>query len=91
MSHKVTGGGLHGWTPLHILCNGCDKCMKLRDVIERLLDSGYVDLTMFDAMVNNEVIVFVSLSAMVHHGHWVGLHSPLAMPHQATYVCRQRL
>ena len=49
-----------------------------------LLENETVPLEYFDAMSNNNVIVFCSFVAMVHNAHLVGLHPPLPRPHRST-------
>ena len=84
MSHKVTNARPNGWTPLHCLCSGSDLMMSQRYLITKLLETNTVPLSYFDAMGNNQVIVFGSLVAMVHNAHLVRLHPPLPRPHRST-------
>ena len=62
MSQTVTGNNPFGWTPLHILLHNSDILMVQRDIVERLLDNGIVDITTFDAARDRRVIVFCFFS-----------------------------
>ena len=68
MQHQVEDSRPEGWTPLHCLCNGSDKMLAKKDIIEKLLEedetgnSKFVPLCAFDSIRNAEVIVSCSLN-----------------------------
>ena len=58
MRHKVTDGGIAGWTPLHTLCKDSDILLMAERTIEALLDNEIVTVKDFDDNWNDKVFVF---------------------------------